>query len=166
MGVVSSRESCVCAQVQISISIALRNYGQDGLDTLRFTTPHDSSLPSTKACHMGVVSSPESCVCAQVQISISIALRNYGQDGLDTLRFTTPHDSSLPSTKACHMGVVSSRESCVCAQVQISISIALRNYGQDGLDTLRFTTPHDSSLPSIKACHMGVVLSRESCVCA
>ena len=64
MGVVSSRESCVCAQVQISISFALLNYGQDGLDTLRFTTPHDSSLPSRKACHMGVVSSRESCGCA------------------------------------------------------------------------------------------------------
>ena len=166
MGVVPSRESCVSAKVQISISIALCNFGQDGLDTLRFTTPHDSSLPHTKACHVGVVPSRESCVSAKVQISISITLCNFGQDGLDTLSFTTPHDSSLPHTKACHVGVVPSRESCVSAKVQISISITLCNFGQDGLDTLRFTTPHDSSLPHRKACHMGVVPSRESCVSA
>ena len=59
---------------------------------------------------MGVVSSCESYVCAYVQISISIALCNFEQDGLDTVRFTTPHDSSPPSRKACHMGVAPSRE--------------------------------------------------------
>ena len=115
---------------------------------------------------MGVVSSRELCVCALVQNSISVTLRNFGQDCLDTLRFTTPHDSSLSGRRACHMGVVSSRELCVCALVQNSISVTLRNFGQDCLDTLRFTTPHDSSLPGRRACHMGVVLSRESCVCA
>ena len=66
MGVVSSRELCVCALVQNSISVTLRNFGQDCLDILRFTTPHDSSLPGRRACHMGVVSSRELCVCAQV----------------------------------------------------------------------------------------------------
>ena len=117
MGVVPSSESCVSAYVQISISITLCNFGQDGLDTLRVTTPHYSSLPHRKACHMGVVPSRESCVSANVQISISITLCNFGQDGLDTLRVTTPHYSSLPHRKACHMGVVPSRESCVSANV-------------------------------------------------
>ena len=104
MGVVPSRESCVSAKVQISISITLCNFGQDGLDTLRVTTPHYSSPPHRKACHMGVVPSRESCVSANVQISISITLCNFGQDGLDTLRFTTPPDSSLPHRKDVSYG--------------------------------------------------------------
>ena len=55
-----------------------------------------------------------SCVCALVQNSISVTLRNFGQDCLDILRFTTPHDSSLSGRRACQMGVVSSRELCLC----------------------------------------------------
>ena len=55
-----------------------------------------------------------------------------------------------PIERTCHMGVVPSRESCVSAKVQISISITLCNFGQDGLDTLRVTTPHYSSLPHRK----------------
>ena len=45
MGVASSRESCVSAKVQISIFITLCNFGQDGLDTLTFTTPHGAVYP-------------------------------------------------------------------------------------------------------------------------
>ena len=107
------------------------------IDSLHLMT---AVYPIERTCRMGVVPTRESCVSANVQISISITLCNFGQDGLDTLRFTTPHDSSLPHRKACHMGVVPSRESCVSANVQISISITLCNFGQDGLDTNRFTT--------------------------
>ena len=101
--------------LHISISIALRNYRKDGLDTLRFLHLMIAVYPVQRRVIWAWFHHVSRVFVHKVQISISISLHNYGQDGLDTLRFTTPHDSSLPSRKACRVGVVSSRESCVCA---------------------------------------------------